>query len=197
MSVSIELARCMWLGSYLSKRIQKIRISDAVSKDIKVTSGVPQRNHLGPLCFIWFVNSISEIFDYVRVLFYADDMKFFFSVSGFQDFLKIQSDLNKQSEWCDRNSLLLNVGKCKTITFSRSRNPVEFSYMLDETMFDRMSSINDLGVIMDEKMTFSEHVDVMVAKALAMLGFIRRLLLEFRDPYTLKFLYTSLVRSKL
>jgi hypothetical protein len=69
--------------------------------------------------------------------------------------------------------------------------------MLDETMLDRMSSINDLGVIMDEKMTFSEHVDVMVAKALAMLGFIRRLLLEFRDPYTLKFLSTSLVRSKL
>jgi hypothetical protein len=31
----------------------------------------------------------------------------------------------------------------------------------------------------------------------AMLGFIRRLSLEFRDPYTLKSLYTSLVRPKL
>jgi hypothetical protein len=45
---------------------------------------------------------------------------------------------------------------------------------------------------MDENMTFSEHVDVMVAKAFAMLGCIRRLSLEFRDPYTLKSLYTSL-----
>jgi hypothetical protein len=43
----------------------------------------------------------------------------------------------------------------------------------------RVSSINDLEVIMNEKMTFSEHVDVMVAKVFAMLGFIRRLLLEF------------------
>jgi hypothetical protein len=50
---------------------------------------------------------------------------------------------------------------------------------------------------MDEKMTFSEHVDVMVAKAFAMIGFIRRLSLEFRDPYTLKSFYTSLVRPKL
>jgi hypothetical protein len=66
--------------------------------------------------------------------------------------------------------LLLNVGKCKTITFSRSRHPVEFSYMLGGTVLDWVSSINDLGVIMDEKMTFSEHVDVMVAKAFAMLG---------------------------
>jgi hypothetical protein len=41
--------------------------------------------------------------------------------------------------------------------------------MLGGTVLDRVSSINDLGVIMDE------HVDVMVAKALAMRGFIRRL----------------------
>jgi hypothetical protein len=59
--VGIEPARCMWVTSYLSGRIQKIRIGDAVSKDIKVTSDVPQGSHLGPLCFIWFVNRISEI----------------------------------------------------------------------------------------------------------------------------------------
>jgi hypothetical protein len=69
--------------------------------------------------------------------------------------------------------------------------------MLAGTFLDRVSSINDLGVIMDEKMNFSEHVNVMVGKAFAMLGFIRRLSLEFRDPYTLKFLYMSLVRPKL
>jgi hypothetical protein len=39
---------------------------------------------------------------------------------------------------------------------------------------------------------------IMVAKAFAMLEFIRRLSLEFRHPYTLKSLYTlSLVRPKL
>jgi hypothetical protein len=141
-----------------------------------VTSGVPQGSHLGPLCFIWFVNRISEIFDYVRVLFYADDMKLFLPGSGFQDCLKIQSDLNKLLEWCDRNSLLLNVSQGKTITFARSsRHPVKFSYILGGTVLDRVSFINNVGVIVDEKMTFSEHVNVMVAKAFAMLGFIRRL----------------------
>jgi hypothetical protein len=103
MSLGIEPARSMWLGSYLSGRIQTIRIGDSVSKDIKVTLGVPQGSHQVPLCFIWFVNRISDIFDYVRVLFYADDTKFFLPVSGFHEFLKIQSNLNKLSEWCDRN----------------------------------------------------------------------------------------------
>jgi hypothetical protein len=82
----------MWLGSYLSGRIQKIRI--AVSKDIKVTSGVLQGSHLGSLCFIWFVNKKSEI---------ADDMMLFLPVSEFQDCLKIQSDQNKLPEGCERN----------------------------------------------------------------------------------------------
>jgi hypothetical protein len=89
MSMGIEPARCMWLGSYLSGRIQKIGIGDGVSNDIKGTSSVPQGSHLGPLCCIWFFNRISEIFDYVRVLFYADDMKLFFPVSAFQDLMKI------------------------------------------------------------------------------------------------------------
>jgi hypothetical protein len=80
--------------------------------------------------------------------------------------------------------LLLNVGKCKTITFARSRHPVEFSYIQGGAVLDRVSSINDLRV-MDEKMTFLEHEDVMIATVFAMLGFIRKLLLEFRYPYTL------------
>jgi hypothetical protein len=80
--VGIEPARCLWLRSYLTGRIQRIRIGDAVSKDIRVTSGVPHGSHLGPLCFIWFVNRISMIFDYLHVLFYADNMKLFLSIRG-------------------------------------------------------------------------------------------------------------------
>jgi hypothetical protein len=127
-------------------------------------------NHFA-ICFIWFVKRISEIFDYVRVLFCADDMKLFLPVSGFQDNLKTHSDVNKLSEWCDRNSLLLNVGKCKTITFARSRHRVEFSYM-------HRARSGELHKRMDDKITFSEQVDVMVAKAFAMLGFIRRVSLH-------------------
>jgi hypothetical protein len=155
MSVVLYLLddRSLWLRSYLTGIIGNV-----VSKDIKVTSGVPQGRHLGPLSFIWFFNRISVVFDYIRVLFYADDMKLFLPVRGFQDCMKIQSDLNKLSKWCERNSLFLNVDRCKIITFSRTRYPVEFAYMLGGTVLDRVSSINGLGVIMDEKINFSEHV---------------------------------------
>jgi hypothetical protein len=63
---------------------------------------------------------------HVRVLFYADDMKLFLPVRGFRDCLRIQDDLNRLAEWCEANALELNVGKCKSITFSRLRHLIEF-----------------------------------------------------------------------
>jgi hypothetical protein len=79
-------------------------MGDCVSRDILVTSGIPQGSHLGPLCSIWFVNEVAEIFDYVRVLFNADDLKLFLPVRGFQVCLKIQSDLNRLVDWWGANS---------------------------------------------------------------------------------------------
>jgi hypothetical protein len=81
--VGIKPARCLWLRSYLTGRIQRIRIGDAVSKDVRVTLGVRQGSHFGPLCFIWFINRILVIFNFVRVLFYADDMNLFFPLGVF------------------------------------------------------------------------------------------------------------------
>jgi hypothetical protein len=85
MSTDVEPSRCQWLVSYFSGRIQRVRMGDCVSRDILVTSGVPQGRHLGPFCFIWFVNKISRTFRHVRVLFYADGMKLFLPVGGFRD----------------------------------------------------------------------------------------------------------------
>jgi hypothetical protein len=112
----------------------------------------------GDTLFHLFVNEISQIFRHVRVLFYADDIKLFLPVRGFRDCLKIQNDSNRLDEWCKANALELNVGKYKSITFSRLG-----------IILDRVDSKNDLGVIMDSKMSFTGHIDVAVGKALAML----------------------------
>jgi hypothetical protein len=64
-------------------------------------------------------------------------------------------------------------------------------------ILDRVDSSTDLGVVMDRRMSFSRHIDVTVGNALTMLGFVKRFSGEFRNPYTLRTLYVSLVRPKL
>jgi hypothetical protein len=75
--------------------------------------------------------------------------------------------------------------------------PMVMHYSLNGQNLERVSVIRDLGVLMDSKLTFSVHADVTVSKARQMLGFIMRVGRDFRDPYALKSLYVSLVRSKL
>jgi hypothetical protein len=57
--------------------------------------------------------------------------------------------------------------------------------------------MTDLGVILDSKLAFREHIDSVVNKGSAMFGFKKRLSREFRDPYTLKVLFVTYVRFKL
>jgi hypothetical protein len=103
-------------------------------------------------------------------------MKLFLPVRGFQDCMKIQSNLNKLSKWCERNSLFLNVDKCKTITYSRTRYPVEFAYMLTGS-----------GKLYKRSRVHHGREDELFGAC----EFIRRLSLEFRDQYTLKSLYST------
>jgi hypothetical protein len=80
------------------------------------------------------------------------------------------------------------------LSFTRSRFTRQ--YELSGHRLDSVDSICDLGVFLDSKPNFTSHIDSLVVKASMMLGYIRRIGREFRDPYTLKTLYNSFVRSQ-
>jgi hypothetical protein len=94
--------------------------------------------------------------------FYADDMNLYLPVGSFQDCLKIQSDLDRLTAWCEDNMLPLNVNKCITLPFTRSSHPVIAFYVLNGKILERKCSMTDLGVILDSKLSFREHIDSVV-----------------------------------
>ena len=64
------------------------------------------------------------------------------------------------------------------------------------TSLERVESIQDLGVLVDERLSFSEHMQVKINKAYATLGVIKR---NFKYLKTSSFilLYKNMVRSHL
>lgn len=186
-----------WLASYLDNRICVVEISSHKSSPYKQISGVPQGSVLGPLLFNLFVNDIFQCFKNSRFLLYADDLKIFLKIKCLNDARKLQDDINNLHDWSSKNYLKFNINKCAHVSYSRARNPLQIKYKIGSDVIDTVSEFEDLGIIFDSNFTFKPHVDRLIAKAYSMLAFIKRNCNDFSDPYTLKLLYTSFVRSKL
>jgi hypothetical protein len=75
--------------------------------------------------------------------------------------------------------------------------PIEFVYSINGTTLEKVDEIKNFEVIMDGRMSFLPHIEAIISKSSRMLGFIKRISREFRDPYTHKTQYTSLVRPNL
>jgi hypothetical protein len=93
---------------------------------------------------------------------YADDRKIFFAVANESDFANEQAKLD--------SGMQLNLGKCKSMSFTRSRFTRHFQYELSGHRLDSVDSICDLGVDLNSKLFFTSHIDSLIVKASRMLG---------------------------
>lgn len=184
-----------WIHSYLTERTQVVKFRMASSEPVYVTSGVPQGSHLGPLLFLLFVNDVPAILIHALILMFADDFKIYLSINNLIDCIHLQEDLSRFSVWCLKNKLFLNFDKCKRITLTRKFIPIDFAYQLNENVVNKVEFITDLGVIVDKKLTFNLHIESIVNRANKLLGFIKRFSADFSDPYVVKILFISFVRS--
>lgn len=186
-----------WLASYLMNRKQFVRIGTHDSELFDVSSGVPQGSHLGAALFIIYVNDISDALAPTNHLLFADDTKLYSIVNGSNDAANFQSSINDLATWSDENNLDLNVNKCKVMSFHHKRQPHLATYSINGSDVERVKSFTDLGVTLDEKLTFKMHYDAIIAKSFAMLGFIKRMCSNMYEPYAIKSLYNAFVRSRL
>ena len=186
-----------WISSYLSGRSQFVKLANWSSRTFSVTSGVPQGSHLGPILFILFMDDATKVFSTSAYLMYADDLKIFKEIKNVLDASALQRDLNRFLQWCNLNELFLNVQKCNVISFTRRRSKITFDYSIDNIALNRVKLIKDLGVLLDEKLTFSKHVEYVIAKSYSMLGFLMRTCKQFTNILSLKNVYFAYVRSYL
>lgn len=192
-NVGIRDTLLQWIGSYLNDRIQIVRLNGTYSDPIKVSSGVPQGSHLGPLLFLIFINDITHTAMFSSMLLFADDLKLYRKITDLADCLKLQADLTALFSWSIQNDLPFNIKKCSFISFTRSSSFVAFEYNLDGTALQRVNLIKDLGVLHDAALKFDDHLDMVNSKAHNTLGFIIRNTKDFRNKETLLYLYKTLV----
>jgi len=184
-----------WFSTYLRNRSQFVVIGGSRSDRIVPSSGVPQGSILGPLLFIIFINDLLASLSSCSG--FADDLKLYKTISSIYDCNLLQEDLLKIVEWCERNKMVLNVYKCAVMSTTHGHNKIMYPYAIGNEQLKRFSTKKDLGVIMDDKLSFNEHVDEITRKCYRTLDFIFRCGRYFSRQSSMRLLYLSLVRNRL
>lgn len=186
----------LWFKDYLSDRVSFVVHNDSVSDPFVPLRGLPQGSILGPLLFLLFINDLpAHILS--ETLLFADDAKIFRKIHNQDDCLALQNDINRLATWCDANNIALNVDKCASVFFSRKKTPTLFDYSLGDEALRKVDEINDLGVLIDNKLTFRSHITSIVKKAHKHLGFVSRMCKDFNNMACMKTLHFALVRNLL
>lgn len=187
-----------WMKTYLSSRRQYVKMGDHESTDFIVNSGVPQGSHIGPTIFIAFINDLPSIAsDEVFLSMFADDVRAAKIIRGEGDTFVLQTFIDALEQWCNTNELHLNIGKCAIMPIHRHKSAPIPMYFYGNHRIASAGDQRDLGVIIDDKLSFTAHIDKVVPKAYAALGFLKRFCFDITDQSTIKTIYSALVQSKL
>ena len=186
-----------WFRSYLNDRKQCTHVNGVDSDFLEVTCGVPQGSILGPTLFLCFINDMSDALK-CRLSLYADDSALVFSGSD-PDYVAnfLGSELSICKKWLVDNRLSLHLGKTECILFGPKRKlktGINFDIMLDGSVVKRVTSVKYLGVLLDQYMDFTMHVDKLLKKAGSKLNFLFRNA-RFMNQHVRKLLCQSLIFS--
>ena len=181
-----------WVKDFLSNRIQQVGVQGEESSWRSVTSGIPQGSVLGPLLFVIFINDLPDCVTSEAYLF-ADDTKIFRIITKQGDREELQQDLQKLDEWSKKWLLKFHL-KCKYMTIGKSN--VHFNYTLQRQQLDKVQEEKDIGVIIDDKLSFESHMSEKINKATSIFGLLRRSF-QCLDNKMFISLYKTLVRTQL
>ena len=157
-----------WIRSYLDARSTFVRWKQHSSKAFPLDTGVPQGSSLGPLLFSLYVAPLSAVINSFGVSHhqYADDTQIYITVSRSDVLDKVDLLQNCTSgvhSWLQMNGLQLNPTKSEVIQFTatRGREKVDdvTSVLVSKAVIQPVSSIKSLGVTLDRKLSFDEHVN--------------------------------------
>lgn len=198
---------------YLSGRQQSVRVGNFTSEPRSMDFGVPQGSILGPTLFLLYINNLCNIkIPFGQITTFADDTVLLFKGASWEVvFNRAQAGFDTVCKWLADNLLSLNAEKTKYMTFtivsSTQPNPDSFGIKVhSETCYDslptkcpcdklqKVESIKYLGVILDQCLTFQEHIKSVTVR-------VRKLLSVFKNirhvagPHTMKTIYLALCHS--
>ena len=194
MDVNPSLIR--WIHSFMTERPQQVRVGGALSSVSVTNTGAPQGCVLSPALFTTYTAACRTADPCNIQIKFADDT----SLTGLikSDEVSYRTAVGELVDWCDRHYLQLNISKTEemVIDFRRQPQPVE-PLIIKNDAVRSVKTYKYLGTVIDDRLDWSQNIDVCIKKANQRLFFLRKLR-QFKVSDTiLKMFYQSVVESTL
>ena len=168
-----------WIANYLIDRTHAVQLEGATSEVLVVHKGVPQGSVLGPLLFTLYINSIGVNIPNTSFHFYADDTVIYCSApTPEKAFVYLQNAFDKVQEQLCQLQLVLNADKTKLMFFTNSNSArSKLSNVIvasNGQQIELVSTFKYLGFLIDEHLSFKDHILYTVKKLKLLLGFYFR-----------------------
>ena len=123
------------------------------------------------------MSNSSEI---LRFILFADDTNLFFPAVNIGDICKtVTTELEKLNEWFIVNKLSLNLSKTNFMLFGKRHTYAIIHLSIDGTNIERVYTTKFLGVQINSKLSWNDHLTKIkskVSKHIAVIGRIKKLL---------------------
>ena len=157
--------------SYLTSRKQRVRINSNYSTWSEIITGVPQGSILGPLIFNIYLIDLFLFTDSSDIANYADDNSPYACELDMESvILQLEKDSKVLLEWVSNNVLKANPDKFHLLLSDPNPN---LSVQVDKYKITNSNCEKLLGVTIDNKLTFNEHVNGLCKKASQKLALAR------------------------
>ena len=157
-----------------------------------------QGSILGPLLFILYVNDITYTSNVLDFILFADDTTITYSHKDINNKINIvNEELKEVSNWFKANKLSVNASKTNymilgTHHMTSTKTRQDLNVVLNDTLLERVKCTKFLGVLIDECLTWKNHIDCMAKTVSRNIGVMNKL--KFCIPNRiLHTLYCSLI----
>lgn len=183
--------------TYISHKKMIIKINGIVTNHTyDVSSGVPQGSHIGPVLFIIFTADLVKIITPlgIHILQYADDTKIFAYVNNECERHMLQAGIDALEKWSYENELELNQKKTCWMSFGVKPSSFQSFYYIGIERIERSTSVRDLGVYFDNKLTFKIHHEYVLERSRMAYGASYRFAVGFGNRRILLLIFNVYIR---
>ena len=181
----------MIVDNFLKRRQQSVKMGGSFSSFLNCEVGAPQGTKLGPILWLFYVNDLkAEGFHVVK---YADDTTFFKSFDNTNG--SIAPAILATQQWSEDNHMTLNTDKMVVLNVSLGQRSINHPINVNGTTIEPTSNTKFLGVTVDNKLSFTSHVDKVISQCNSRIYLLRHLKVLGMNTEGLTRFYVTNVRS--